>query len=388
MFVSQGSKPLRLGFLPETDCAPIVAAQELGIFKRYGLTVELQSQASWKHVHDKIIYGQLDAAHAPAMLPFLIRLGLCSEAANCITGLVLSLQGNGITISRQLWNQGVRDAGTMREQMWKDRHKRIYTFGVSCPLSSQYALLCGWLRSPGSPPYTEVRIDTVAPEQMFPLLKLGYLDGYCSGEPWNSVAVQAGVGVCMATSAELAPMHPEKVLLVREEFAQSHADEHERLIAALIEACALCDDPRQRASLCEILAQSRYVNAPVDCLKPGLTELSRPSSTVSSGAPSIQNSNIPIFQSLSSIFSRSRANEPAAAKSAWLTGRLFEFLRWPSRPAALSKVFRPDIYRRAVGLIPSANIKLQTPNTKANAKLQTSNTKLQKKRPPGLVSAI
>jgi ABC-type nitrate/sulfonate/bicarbonate transport system substrate-binding protein len=384
MFVSNTNKPLRMGFLPETDCAPLVAAYECGIFQRYGLAVELQSQASWKNVHDKIIHGQLDAAHAPAMLPFLIRLGLCSEAANCTTALVLSLQGNAITISRQLWNQGVRDAATMREQMWKDRHKRIYTFGVPCPLSSQYSLLCGWLRSPATPPYTEVRIDTVPPEQMFPLLKLGYLDGYCVGEPWNSVAVQAGLGLCLATSADLAPLHPEKVLLVRDDFAQNRADEHERLIAALIDACALCDEPRHRASVCKILAQPRYVNAPVDCLKPGLLgpfplQLH----------PTIQQSNTPSTHQSGPIFSRSRANEPAAAKAAWLTGRLFEFLRWSSRPPALNKAFRADIYKRSLALVAAANSKHQSPGQAGQPNTRAiSGAKPQKRPSPGLVPAV
>src|SRR5689334_17824178 len=81
-------QPLRVGFLPENDCAPMVVAQEFGLFKRYGLEVELHSQPSWKHVHDHVLHGQLEAAHAPATLPFLISLGLTPEKADCVTGLV------------------------------------------------------------------------------------------------------------------------------------------------------------------------------------------------------------------------------------------------------------------------------------------------------------
>jgi ABC-type nitrate/sulfonate/bicarbonate transport system substrate-binding protein len=85
--------PLRVGFLPENDCAPLVVAQEFGLFSQYGLNVELESQASWKHVHDKIAHRRLDAAHAPAMMPFLMTLGLTPERCECVTGLILSLQG-------------------------------------------------------------------------------------------------------------------------------------------------------------------------------------------------------------------------------------------------------------------------------------------------------
>jgi ABC-type nitrate/sulfonate/bicarbonate transport system substrate-binding protein len=333
-------EPLRVGFLPENDCAPVVVAYEFGLFKDYGVEVELQSQANWKHLHDKIIHGYLDAAHAPGMLPFLINLGLTPEKEECVAGLVLSLQGNAITVSRELWQLGVRDAASLRNQLWNDRHKKTYTFGFTCPLSAQYSLLCEWLKSPKSPPYTEVRLESVPPEQMFPLLKLGYLDGYCAGEPWSSVAVQAGVGACVSTSAMMAPLHPEKILMVRKEFAEKRAEEHERLIAALMHACFLCDQPENRGTICDLLARPQFVNAPSECLEPGLV-----------GPFGPEDARLKSLYGLN-IFSRCSANEPSAAKAAWLTGRLFELLRWRNRPKTLDSVFRPDIFRRARKLLP------------------------------------
>ena len=332
--------PLHVGFLPENDCAPLIVAQEFGLFHQYGLNVELESQASWKHVHDKIAHGQLDAAHAPATLPFLMRLGLTPERCECVTGLILSVQGNGITISHELSRLGVANAAAMRQQMWRDRRKKIYTFGVSYPLSAQYSLLCQWLRSPKVPPYIDVRIESVPPEQMFPLLKLGYLDGFCAGEPWNSVAVQAGVGTCVASSATLAPLHPEKVLLVRKDFAIRRSHEHERLIAALLHACFLCDLPENRGLVRDLLAQPQFVNAPPECLHPGLI-----------GPFGPRDAQPRLYQELN-IFHRSRANPPTGTKAKWLTGRLFEFLRWPVTPPGLKEVFRPDMYRRAQLLLP------------------------------------
>ena len=338
--VLRSRAPLRVGFLPENDCAPLIVAQEFGLFSQYGLSVELESQASWKHVHDKIAHRQLDAAHAPAMMPFLMTLGLTPERCECVTGLILSLQGNGITISHELSRLGVSDASAMRPQLWRDRGKKIFTFGVSYPLSSQYALLCQWLRSPKTPPYIDVRIESVPPEQLFPLLKLGYLDGFCAGEPWNSVAAQAGVGICVATSATVAPLHPEKALLVRKDFAVRRAAEHERLIAALLHACFLCDLPENRALLRDLLAQPQFVNAPAECLQPGLV-----------GPFGPRAAQPRVFEELN-IFHRGRANHPTGAKAKWLTGRLFEFLRWPVSPPGLKEVFQPDIYRRAQLLLP------------------------------------
>jgi len=332
-------KPLRIGFLPETDCAPVVIALEFGLFKQYGLDVQLESQASWKHVHDKIVHGQLEAAHAPAAMPFLMSLGLTPEKCECLTGLVLSLEGNAITVSRELWRLGVRNAANLREQIWEDRNKKIYTLAVSYPLSAQYSMLCQWLRAPKVPPFIDVKVETVPPEQLFPLLKLGYLDGYCAGEPWTSVAVQAGVGACIATSRTLAPLHPEKVLLVRKEFATKRADEHERLIAALVHACFLCDQPENRSLICSLLAQAQFVNAPVECLQPGLV-----------GPFKLQDSPGSSLDGLH-IFYRRDANKPTTSKASLVTGRLFSLLRWTARPPGLKDIFRPDIFRRAQSLV-------------------------------------
>lgn len=332
--------PLRLGFLPENDCAPVIVAQEFGLFQRYGLAVELHSEASWKHIHNKFHQGQLDAAHAPAMLPFLMNLGLTPEKCDTVAAMVLSLQGNAITVSRELARLGVCDEASMGAFIRKDRTHRTYTFGVACPLSPQYFLLCQWLKTANIPPHA-VRIESAPTEQLFPLLKLGYLDGYCAGEPWGTIATQAGVGECVATSSQLAPLHPEKVLMARKAFAEERAEEHERLVAALLEACYLCDQPENRPLLCELLAQPRFVNAPAECLEPGLV-----------GPFGREGSTVHALHGLN-IFHRARATEPSAAKASWLTGRLYEFLRWTPRPAGLDKVFRPDIYRRALTLVPA-----------------------------------
>ncbi len=332
-------KPLRLGFLPETDCAPLVVAQEMGLFRRFGLETEIQCQSSWEQLHGKLVNHELDGVHSPAMLPFLAKLGLTEDKCPCQSAMVLSLQGNAIIVSRELWERGARDAVTLREQARRERPRRGFVFATPMPLGSQYALLCEWLRTANLPPALDVRIVTVPSEQMFPMLKLGYLDGFCASEPWNSVAVQAGVGVCVTTSAQMAPMHPEKVFMVRKDFADQRADEHERLVAALSEAAAYCGNRENGMTLCELLAQPRFVNAPAECLEPGLLG---PFTAEGMGVDELHGLN---------VFHRGRASEPTQAKAAWLSKQLFRFLRWRTRPAALAGVFRPDIYARAQKLI-------------------------------------
>ena len=332
-------KPLRIGFLPLVDCAPLVMAHELGLFEKYRIDVELCREIGWGTVRDKIIYGELDAAHAPAALPFAVNYALGYETQGCVAGLVLSLQGNAITLSQELWDRGVRDARTLRAEILRVWGQKTYIFGVVFLFSSQNFLLRQWLRSGGINPDTDVRIVVIPPAQMFPNLKLGNLDGYCVGEPWNSIAVQAEAGQCVATSRELAPLHPEKVLMVRRDFAEERADEHERLIAALLEACAFCDQPENREAISETLAWARYVNAPADCLKSG------PLSPFHLG-----NTKIKSLLDLN-IFHRHHANEPSDDKAAWIVSQLVRagLLKDPShvRIPAARDVFRLDIFDRA-----------------------------------------
>jgi two-component system, oxyanion-binding sensor len=327
------SKPLQVGFIPVSDCAPLVFARESGLFDKYELRVELRRETRWENIRDRVIWGDLDAAHAPATLPFLANLGLESDRCASVSGFVMSLQGNAITLSRQLWSEGVRDAQTLRDLIYRKWGRRTYTFGVAFPYSPPYFLLRRWLEMGNVMPQAEIRIVVVPPAQMFPTLQLGYLDGYCGGEPWAALAVEAGAGVCVATSAELAPLHPEKVLMVRRDFAEVRAGEHERLIAALIEAGAFCDQPENASLLGEMLAQPQYIKAPAECLKSGLAG-SR------------------------SIFSRHNANDPTNDKAAWVVGRLYELMEqsvlkipFTGRTPVLKNIFRQDIYQRAKAVL-------------------------------------
>lgn len=210
--ILERSDPLQIGFIPVADCAPVVLARESGLFEKYELRVELRRESRWESIRDKVLRGELAAAQAPATLPFVTNLCLESDQGACVAGMVLSLQGNSLTISRQLWNEGVRDPLSLRDFIYENWKKRTYCFGVAFPYSPQYFLLRQWLKAGGIIPHVEVRIVVLPPEQMFPTLRLGYLDGYCVGEPWASLAVAAEAGACVATSADLAPLHPEKVL--------------------------------------------------------------------------------------------------------------------------------------------------------------------------------
>jgi ABC-type nitrate/sulfonate/bicarbonate transport system substrate-binding protein len=335
-------EPLRIGFLPVSDCAPLVYAAEGGLFEKYELDVELQRQTRWAEIRDKVINGDLDAAHAPATLPFMANLGIESDPCACVTGMVLSLQGNVITVSRELWEDGVYDAVTLREKIYRHWHKRTFSFGVVFSYSTQELLLRRWLKSAGIVPEVEVRIVAVPPDQMFPTLKLGYIDGFCVGEPWASVAAHAGAGMCVATSSDLAPLHPEKVLMVRQSFALGRANEHIRLLAALIEAGEFCEQPENRGLVCEMLAHPHYLNAPAECVKAGLVGPFQHGSRRIEQLPDL------------TIFHSHNANEPTDDKAMWLMDGLYELLQESvfrsnslGRAPVLTNVFRSDIFDQA-----------------------------------------
>ncbi len=338
--IVEKGEPLQIGFIPDGDCAPLAVARESGLFEKYELNVQLRRETRLSNIRDRMVEGELDAVHAPATLPFITNLGIDSDRCACVTGMVLSLQGNAITISRHLWDEGVRDGKTLRDLIFRNWGKRTFTFGVVFPHSPAFLLLRRWLRE-GCVSPSEVRIVVIHPAQMYPTLKLGYIDGFCAGEPWTSLAVEAEAGVCVATSRELSPLHPEKVLMVRHDFAETRASEHERLIAALLEACAFCDQPVNRPLISEILAQPQYVNAPTDCLK---------------NIVGVEHGEIPAVPDGSplNIFYRYNANDPTDDKATWVLGHLYEMIEQRALPVppsgrspVLKNVFRRDIFQRA-----------------------------------------
>ena len=330
---------IRLGFVPLTDCAPLVMAAHLGFFEKFGLRVQLSRELGWATVRDKIVHGELDAAHALAAMPLAATLGLGSVAVDCLTALVLSLNGNAITLSNDLWQRGVRDGKTLREEIIRVRHQKIFTFGVVFPFSSHRHLLRKWLSSHGIDPERDVRIVVVPPPQLAANLKSGNVDGFCSGEPWNSIAVSSRAGWIVATSAELDPGHPEKVLMVRRDFAERCEAEHLALVAALIEACEFCDEPANHPVIAETLALPEYVGVAEEILLRSLT-----------GKLDCGHGHTRRIEDFFR-FHQSDANEPGGEKAAW-TLQLLRECGLCADAAALTfplgrRVFRADLFARA-----------------------------------------
>jgi ABC-type nitrate/sulfonate/bicarbonate transport system substrate-binding protein len=200
-------RALRIGFLALTDAAPLIVAEQRGFFAQHGLRVTLEREVGWATIREKILYGELDAAQAPAPMLWSAQLGLGCAAHPVLTAFVFNLGGNALTLSNKLYDEGVRDAETLRVVARKRRGESRLTIGVVFPFSSHHLHLRRWLSGAGLVPDQDVRIAIVPPAQMFRNLEAGTIDGYWSGEPWNSIAVRAGVGWCPTWSAAQAPGH-------------------------------------------------------------------------------------------------------------------------------------------------------------------------------------
>ena len=336
-----GRAVLRVGYVPLCDCAPLIMAQELGLFAKRGLRVELSREVGWATVRDKMIYRELDAAHAPAAMVFAATFGLGSIAVPCLTSLVLNLQGNAITLSEKLWRAGVRDGISLEQHLRERGAARPLTLGIVSTFSSHLFLLHGWLRQHGIDPARDVRVVVVPPPQVFFNLRAGYLDGYCAGEPWNSLAVLAAKGWCAATSADISPLHPEKVLMVRRDFAEGRSAEHLALVAALQEACRFCDRPENRERIMETLAEPHYVNAPIQAVRMSMA------GTFDFGHGRIE--KMPGFH----LFHRHGANFPTLERAQWVLDQMHACHLLPD-PAVVSaqaaaEAFRLDLFEAAAG---------------------------------------
>lgn len=338
--IGSTASTLRLGFLALTDAAPLIVAQERGFFARAGIKVTLQREVGWATIREKIIYGELDAAPAPAPMLWSAQLGIGCAPSPVLTAFVFNLHGNALTLSNALHAAGVRDAATLRPIAKSRRGESRLTLGVVFPFSSHHLLLRQWLLAGGIDPENDVRIAVVPPAQMFRNLEAGTIDGFCSGEPWNSIAVRANAGWCPTWSGAQSPGHIEKVLMVTERFANARPAEHAALVAALTGAAAWCDEPEHRDEVAELLGAAAYLNLPKRVLTPGL--LGR----FDCGHGRVEHE--PDFV----VFHRGDANLPTAAKALSLQHELVAAGLLPRGvdPQLPRRLFREDLHRDALNL--------------------------------------
>lgn len=265
-------RSLTLGFVPLVDAAGLIVAQSQGFFAEEGLEVTLSREASWATIRDKVAVGALDGAHMLAPMVIAQTLGVGSEATPMVAPLALACDASAITLSTRLGLDDGRPAASLAERVRARREMDAspLTFSAVFPYSTHNYLLRLWLSEAGVDPDRDVRLTIAPPQRMADLLAGGVIEGFCAGEPWNSVAVAAGVGHVAARASEIAPGAPDKVLGLTASWAQSHPETLSALVRALVRGLAWAGAPANHAALAALLELPQHLDVPAQVIAGGL----------------------------------------------------------------------------------------------------------------------
>jgi nitrate/nitrite transport system substrate-binding protein len=360
---------LTFGFIKLTDMAPLAIAYEMGFFEDEGLFVTLEAQANWRVLLDGVIDGTLDGAHMLAGQPIAATIGYGTQA-NIITPFSMDLNGNGITVSNEVWDLMRPHIPSMDDgrpvhpisasalapvvEQYRDEGIR-FDMGMVFPVSTHNYEIRFWLAAGGLNPgfYSpdditgtidaDVFLSVTPPPQMPATLEAGTIFGYAVGEPWNQQAVQRGIGVPVITDYQLWPNNPEKVFGITEEFAEQNPNTTQAIVRALIRAGMWLDenDNANREEAVSILSYPEYVGADEEVIAASMT------GTFEFEPGDVR--DIPDFN----VFFRYYATYPYYSDAVWY---LTQMRRWGQIPEAMSdewyhevaaQVYRPDIYLEA-----------------------------------------
>ncbi len=362
---------LKFGFIKLTDMAPLAIAYEKGYFEDEGLYVQLEAQANWKVLLDRVIDGQLDGAHMLAGQPIAATIGYGTKA-NVITPISMDLNGNAITVSNKTWEEmkphvAMKDgkpehpisAAALKPvvEAYKDAGKP-FKMGMVFPVSTHNYELRYWLAAGGlKPGYyaphkgdtagtldADVLLSVTPPPQMPSTMEAGTIEGYCVGEPWNQQAVFKGIGVPVISDNSIQKNNPEKVFGLREDFYKEYPNTTIRIVKAMIRAAKWLDEEnnKNRPEAVKILSQSNYVGADYKVIANSMTGTFEYEKGDKRSEPDFN------------VFFRYNATYPYYSDAVWY---MTQMRRWGQisdyKPDSwyqdmAKKVYRPDIYKKAV----------------------------------------
>lgn len=339
--------PLTIGFLPLVDAALPILAHEHGFAEEEGVSLNFIRDVSWATVLDRLLYGHSDAAHLIAPLAIATALGRGRPAKPMSAPFVLGLNGNAITMTPELAERLVPEGGLgdpaqvgARLKQLIAEEKRSFRFGVVHRYSSHNYKLRYWLAASGIAPDRDVEVVTLAPPFAADALASGEVDGICVGEPWNSVAVDRGVGRIVLVTSQIWRRGVEKVLALPTERLEQRRPAIEALIRAMHKAAAHFVDPNNWEKNAEILGRPKYLDASAELVRRAISD----HIVLTGGERPI---HVPDFM----YQFREAANFPWQSQASWLYSQI---VRWEgmafseSDAACAAAVFRPDIYRAAL----------------------------------------
>ncbi|MEN4871214.1 ABC transporter substrate-binding protein [Kosakonia cowanii] len=260
-------KTLRVGFIPLTDCAPVVMAAVKKFDEKYGITIIPSKESSWASVRDKLLSGELDAAHVLYGMVYGLQLGVSGPQREMAVLMTLNNNGQAITLSNQLKAAGVTDGASLKKVIAASP-QGTYTFAQTFPSGTHAMWLYYWLANAGIDPFADVRNVVVPPPQMVVNMKIGNMSGFCVGEPWNQRAILDGIGFTAATSQQIWPDHPEKVLGTTSAWVSANGNAARALTAAVLEASRWIDaSDENRRETAKTIAARAYINTAVETIE-------------------------------------------------------------------------------------------------------------------------
>ena len=346
--------PLRIGFIPLVDAAALLVAVDKGFTAAEGLDVTLVREVSWSNVRDKLNIGLFDAAHLLAPVAIASTLGLSQVKVPIIAPFNLGLNGNAITVSPALYTAitGEADGDPANPMVTAKALARVVaarrksgseplTFGMTFPFSTHNYQLRFWMAAGGVDPDEDVRLVVLPPPYMVDSLANGHVDAFCVGAPWNSVAVDLGVGHILHYVSDILERAAEKVLAVRETWALKNSGVLARLTRAHGHAADFIENPDNRTEVSRILGAPERIGVDPEVIRrtlDGRLKIS-PGGTIRESGRYL-------------LIGREGAARPDPVQAAWLYAQM---VRWGqaaySREAleTARKVFRPDLYDAALG---------------------------------------
>ena len=259
-------KEVRIGFIPLTDCASVVMASVLKLDEKYGIKIIASKEASWAAVRDKLVNGELDAAHVLYGLVYGVQLGIGGPKKDMAVLMTLNNNGQAISLSNQLKDKGATDGAGLARLIAKK--EKEYTFAQTFPTGTHAMWLYYWLAANGINPMKDVKVITVPPPQMVANMRVGNMDGFCVGEPWNHRAIIDGIGVTAVTTQDIWKDHPEKVLGSTGDFVRKYPNTARAVVMAILEAGRWIDASKSNVfKTAETIAQKSYVNTDMDVIQ-------------------------------------------------------------------------------------------------------------------------
>jgi NitT/TauT family transport system ATP-binding protein len=351
---SSSLMPLRIGFIPLIDAAALLVAVDKGFTREEGLDVTLHREVSWSNVRDKLNLGLFDAAHLLAPVAIASSLGLGHVKVPIVAPFNLGLNGNAITVSPALHAEimGELDGDPLNPLNTAQALLRVVAarkkaaaeplvFGMTFPFSTHNYQLRFWMAAGGVDPDEDVRLVVLPPPYMVESLASGHVDAFCVGAPWNSIAVDLGVGHILHFVSDILARAAEKVLAVRQPWSEKNPAVLAALVRAHNRAANFIESPENRAEVAAVLARPEHVGIDADVARRTLD-----------GRLKVSPDGKVRESSRYMLVGREGAARPDPVQAAWLYAQMVRWGQAPLSDASLAiarGVFRSDLYDAAIG---------------------------------------